>query len=66
MGLILFLPFPGWQNLVGFITSATVLMYAGAPLALGALRHQKPDLPRPVPLCEPPVLGARPPSSPPT
>jgi amino acid transporter len=24
-----------------------VLMYAGAPLALGALRHQKPDLPRP-------------------
>jgi amino acid transporter len=47
MGLILFLPFPGWQSLVGFITSATVLMYAGAPLALGALRRQKPDLPRP-------------------
>jgi amino acid transporter len=47
MGLILFLPFPSWQNLVGFITSATVLMYAGAPLALGALGHQKPDLPRP-------------------
>jgi amino acid transporter len=47
MGLILFLPFPGWQSLVGFITSATVLMYAGAPLALGALRRQKPDVPRP-------------------
>jgi amino acid transporter len=47
MGLILFLPFRGWQTLVGFITSATVLMYAGAPLALGALRRQKPDLPRP-------------------
>ena len=47
MGLLLFLPFPGWQSLVGFITSATVLMYAGAPLALGALRRQKPDLPRP-------------------
>jgi amino acid transporter len=47
MGLILFLPFPGWQSLVGFITSATVLMYAGAPLALGALRRQKPDAPRP-------------------
>ena len=42
-----FLPFPGWQSLVGFITSATVLMYAGAPLALGALRRQKPDAPRP-------------------
>jgi amino acid transporter len=47
MGLILFLPFPGWQSLVGFITSATVLMYAGAPLALAALRRQKPDEPRP-------------------
>jgi amino acid transporter len=47
MGLLLFLPFPGWQKLVGFITSATVLMYAGAPLALGALRHQKPDAERP-------------------
>jgi amino acid transporter len=47
MGLLLFLPFPGWQSLVGFITSATVLMYAGAPLALGALRLQKPDAPRP-------------------
>ena len=47
MGLLLFLPFPGWQKLVGFITSATVLMYAGAPLALGALRHQKPDADRP-------------------
>jgi len=46
MGLVLFLPFPGWQSLVGFITSATVLMYAGAPLALGALRRQKPELPR--------------------
>jgi amino acid transporter len=47
MGLLLFLPFPGWQKLVGFITSATVLMYAGAPLALGALRLQKPDAQRP-------------------
>jgi amino acid transporter len=47
MGLLLFLPFPGWQKLVGFITSATVLMYAGAPLALGALRHQKPHAERP-------------------
>jgi amino acid transporter len=47
VGLLLFLPFPSWEKLVGFITDATVLMYAGAPLALGALRRQKPDLPRP-------------------
>jgi amino acid transporter len=57
MGLILFLPFPGWQELVGFITSATVLMYAGAPLALGALRHQKPDAERPYRLPWAPVLA---------
>lgn len=46
-GMLLFLPFPGWQKLVGFITSATVLAYAMAPLAFGALRLQEPDRPRP-------------------
>ncbi|HEY0359007.1 MAG TPA: APC family permease [Mycobacteriales bacterium] len=46
-GMVVFLPFPGWQQLVGFITSATVLAYATAPLALGALRRQEPDRPRP-------------------
>ncbi|WP_051942725.1 APC family permease [Streptacidiphilus rugosus] len=47
MGLIVFLPFPTWQKLVGFITSASVLMYAGAPLAFGALRKNDPDRERP-------------------
>jgi amino acid transporter len=47
VGMIVFMPFPGWQQLVGFITSATVLGYATAPLALGALRHQDPDRERP-------------------
>jgi amino acid transporter len=47
LGIVMFLPFPSWQKLVGFITSASVLMYAGAPLSLGALRLQKPELPRP-------------------
>ncbi|MFE6053022.1 APC family permease [Kitasatospora sp. NPDC056446] len=42
-GVICFLPFPSWQELVGFITSASVLMYAGAPLAFGALRRRLPD-----------------------
>jgi hypothetical protein len=41
------MPFPGWQQLVGFISSATVLAYGTAPLALGALRRQEPDRPRP-------------------
>ena len=47
IGLIVFLPFPTWQKLVGFVTSASVLMYAGAPLAFGALRRQDPHRHRP-------------------
>jgi amino acid transporter len=47
LGMIVFLPFPGWQQLVGFISSATVLAYATAPLSMGALRLQEPDRPRP-------------------
>jgi amino acid transporter len=47
IGLIFLLPFPSWSKLVGVVTEASVMMYAGAPLALGALRLQKPDLPRP-------------------
>jgi amino acid transporter len=46
-GMIVFLPFPGWQQLVGFIADATVLAYGTAPLALGALRLQDPDRERP-------------------
>ncbi|MFF2351505.1 APC family permease [Kitasatospora sp. NPDC058115] len=41
-GVVCFMPFPSWQELVGFITSASVLMYAGAPLAFGALRRRLP------------------------
>ena len=41
IGVLFLLPFPSWSKLVGIVTSASVLMYAGAPLALGALRQQK-------------------------
>ena len=47
MGCICFLPFPSWQSLVGLITSASVLMYAGAPLSLGVFRNRLPDADRP-------------------
>jgi len=47
IGVLCFLPFPSWHKLVGFITSASVLMYAGAPLAFGAMRNRLPDLERP-------------------
>jgi amino acid transporter len=57
LGMIVFLPFPGWQQLVGFISSATVLAYGTAPLALGALRRQEPDRPRPFRLPAGPVLA---------
>lgn len=45
-GLVILLPFPGWQQLVGFISAAAVAVYAMAPLALGALRRQDPARPR--------------------
>jgi amino acid transporter len=43
IGMLTFLPFPDWFGLVGLITSATVIMYAMAPLALAGLRRQDPD-----------------------
>jgi amino acid transporter len=47
LGLIVFLPFPSWQQLVGFITSATVLSFAAGPLVVASLRRTVPDLERP-------------------
>jgi amino acid transporter len=46
-GLVFLLPFPSWYSLVSLITSASVLMYAGAPLSLGAFRRQVPEAERP-------------------
>jgi amino acid transporter len=47
VGCICFLPFPSWTSLVGLITAASVLMYAGAPLAFGVFRKRLPDAERP-------------------
>jgi len=47
VGCICFLPFPSWRSLVGLITSASVLMYAGAPLSLGVFRNRLPEASRP-------------------
>src|ERR687885_283369 len=47
VGCICFLPFPSWRSLVGLITSASVLMYAGAPLAVGVFRSRLPEAERP-------------------
>jgi amino acid transporter len=47
VGVIVFLPFPGWQKLVGFITASSQLSYALAAVALLSLRRQDPDRERP-------------------
>lgn len=47
VGLVYFLPFPGWQKLVGFVTSATVLSFGSGPLALVAMRCSLPKQARP-------------------
>lgn len=57
IGLLFLLPFPSWSALVGVVTSASVLMYSAAPLALAALRKQKPELERVYSLPWAPVLA---------
>lgn len=46
VGMLVFLPFPSWAGLVGLVTSATVIMYAMAPVSLAGLRQKDPDRPR--------------------
>ena len=46
-GLVFLLPFPSWHSLVSLVTLASLLMYAGAPLSLGAFRRQVPEAERP-------------------
>jgi amino acid transporter len=56
-GLVFLLPFPSWHSIVGLIVGASVLMYAGAPLSLGAFRGQVPDATRPYRMPWAPVLA---------
>ena len=56
-GLFFLLPFPSWRSIVGLITGASVLMYAGGPLSMGAFRGQVPDAYRPYRMPWAPVLA---------
>lgn len=47
IGLLLFLPFPAWQKLVGFIISCFIVSYIIGPISLIALRKVQPELHRP-------------------
>lgn len=47
VGLLLFLPFPGWQKLVSFIISCFIVSYIIGPISLIVLRKKQPDEHRP-------------------
>jgi amino acid transporter len=56
-GLLFLLPFPSWKSLVGLVTSASVLMYAGGPLSLASFRRRLPDADRPYKMPGAAVIG---------
>ena len=47
VGILSFLPFPGWQKLVAFLSSASILSYSIGPICLLAMRTLQPTLDRP-------------------
>ncbi len=47
IGCVLLMPFPSWQEMVGFITSGSVISFAAGPLVLAALRRRMPEHERP-------------------
>lgn len=47
VGICAFLPFPGWQKMVAFLSSASILSYGIGPICLLALRKIQPSQPRP-------------------
>jgi amino acid transporter len=47
VGMVMFLPLPGWNKMVGFLTSLMAITYAIAPVCLIALRQQAPNQARP-------------------
>ena len=56
-GELFFLPFPSWAALVQILTAATAIMYAFAPVSLGALHKRDPDRYRPYRMPWPKVLN---------
>jgi amino acid transporter len=47
LGMVSFLPLPGWQTMVNFLVSAIVITYAMGPISLICLRLSLPDRARP-------------------
>lgn len=47
VGLLSFLPFPGWQKMVAFLSSCSILSYSIGPICVLSLRNLQPTLYRP-------------------
>lgn len=47
VGMLTFLPFPGWQSMVAFLSSLMIVTFAIVPVCLLSLRHKLPDTHRP-------------------
>ncbi len=47
VGILSFMPFPGWQKLVAFLSSASILSYGIGPICLLGMRKLQPDTARP-------------------
>lgn len=47
VGCFSFVPFSGWQKLVAFLSSASILSYGIGPICLLAMRKLQPNTPRP-------------------
>lgn len=57
VGILAFLPFPGWQKLVAFLSSASILSYGIGPICLLAMRKLQPNTHRPFKLAHSAVLS---------
>lgn len=47
VGILSFMPFPGWQKMVAFLSSCSILSYGIGPICLQGLRRLQPSLHRP-------------------
>lgn len=50
LGMFMFAPLPGWNNMVSFMTTLLAITYSIGPICLLALRRQVPDQHRPLKL----------------
>ncbi len=57
IGIALLLPFPEWEELIKFQSVAIIMAYGSGPIAMLALRTQKPELNRPFKVFKPKLFA---------